>query len=176
MSNDTPLFSRPVHVSEIPDAGRRFTITTSPEERAAVAHLLGLPAVADLSAKLEVTPFRKDGLAVGGSLHTRLTQTCVVSLEEFETTLDAPIEIRFSTDGVDPNLEFDLAELNDPYAEDPPDLLVGGQINLGSIITEFLALELDPYPRKPGVEFAANDEETSLSPFEALNALKNKGE
>ena len=71
MSNDTPLFSRPVRVGDIPNAGRRFSITTTPEERDAVARLLGLPAVADLTAKLEVTPFGRDGLAVGGSIHAR---------------------------------------------------------------------------------------------------------
>lgn len=114
MSNDTPLFSRPVRVGDIPNAGRRFSITTTPEERDAVARLLGLPAVADLTAKLEVTPFGRDGLAVGGSIHARVTQTCVVSLDEFESTLDAPVDIRFSTDGVDPNAELDLAELTDP--------------------------------------------------------------
>lgn len=176
MSNDKPVFSRPVHLSDIPSTGRQYSITTSPEERAAVATQLGLPAIADLTAKLEVTHFHKDGLAVDGSLHARITQTCVVSLDEFESTLDAPIEIRFSPDGVDPNAEFDLAELSDPYAEDPPDLLVGGRIDLASVVVEFLALELDPYPRKPGVEFGETLVEDPLSPFHALKALKNKDE
>jgi hypothetical protein len=176
MSNDKPSFSRPVRVGEIPAMGRNFPITTTEQERAELARQLGLPAIAELTAKLLVVPFRKAGLAVDGSLHARVTQTCVVTLEDFESTVDAPVSIRFSTDGVDPNAEFDLAELTDPEAEDPPDLLVGGQIDLGAVMIEFLALELDPYPRKPGVAFERDGEETSLSPFDVLNALKNKGE
>ncbi len=37
---------------------------------------------------------------------------------------------------------------------DPPDPIVNGRIDLGQLAAEFLALGLDPYPRKPGVEFA----------------------
>ncbi len=176
MTTDKPVFSRPVHVHEIPANGRHFNITTTVPERAAVARQLGLPGIGELTAKLLVTPFRKDGLAVGGTIHSRLTQTCVVSAEDFESVVEAPVDIRFSPDGHDPNAEFDLAELNDPEAEDPPDLLTGSGIDLGAVIAEFLALALDPYPRKPGVAFEGLSEDPSLSPFAALNALKNKGE
>jgi uncharacterized metal-binding protein YceD (DUF177 family) len=175
MSDDKPIFSRPVHIHEIPGSGRHFNITTTEPERDAVAHQLGLPRIAELTAKLLVKPFRKDGLAVGGTIHARLTQTCVVSADDFESTVDAPVDIRFSPDGKDPNADFDLAELNDPEAEDPPDLLTGGEIDLGAVIAEFLALALDPYPRKPGIDFEAPREDPSLSPFAALNALKDKG-
>ena len=176
MSNDNLSFSRPVHVSDIPGAGRHFNITSTAEERALVARQLGLPAIAELTAKLTVTPFRKEGLAVDGTVRARLTQICVVSADNFESMVEAPVTIRFSPDGRDPNAEFDLAELNGPEAEDPPDLLIGGVIDLGDIVREFLALALDPYPRKPGAEFAAPGEEAGLSPFAALNALKNKSE
>lgn len=175
MTTDTPSFSRPVHVHEIPGAGRTFNITTSEPERDAVAHQLGLPGIAELTAKLVVTPFRKDGLAVSGTIHSLLTQTCVVSADDFESAVEAPVDIRFSPDGKDPNADFDLAELTNPDAEEPPDLLSGDAIDLGAIVTEFLALELDPYPRKPGVAFEGLGEDPALSPFAALNALKNKG-
>ncbi|CAM5765603.1 phosphodiesterase [Labrys miyagiensis] len=174
MTNDALTFSRPVHVHEVPATGRHFNIATSESEREAVARQLGLPGIAELSARLVVSPFRKDGLAVAGTVHARLTQTCVVSAEDFENTVEAPVEIRFSPDGQDPNADFDLAELNDPDAEDPPDLLTGGEIDLGAIIAEFLALALDPYPRKPGISFEGPAEDADLSPFAALNALKNK--
>jgi uncharacterized metal-binding protein YceD (DUF177 family) len=174
MINDEPIFSRPVHVREIPGSGRHFNITTTEAERRAVARQLGLPGIAELTAKLVVAPFGKEGLAVEGSVHARLTQTCVVSAEDFESTVEAPVEIRFSPDGQDPNADFDLAELNDPDAEDPPDLLTGGEIDLAAVIAEFLALALDPYPRKPGIAFESPDDEEDASPFAALNALKDK--
>jgi hypothetical protein len=50
--------------------------------------------------------------------------------------------------------------------------MVGGRIDLGGVITEFLALALDPYPRKPDVSFQPAIEEKDPSPFAALAALK----
>jgi hypothetical protein len=37
--------------------------------------------------------------------------------------------------------------------QDPPDPIMNGQIDLGALAGEFLALNLDLYPRKPGVTF-----------------------
>ena len=58
-------------------------------------------------------------------------------------------------------------------AEDPPDPLIGGVVDLGACISEFLTLALDPYPRKPGAQFnepaPAADAETS--PFAKLRTL-----
>ena len=58
----------------------------------------------------------------------------------------------------------------------PPDPIIGGQIDLGALVAEFLALGLDPHPRKPGVEFEKPrnpaDEDNVESPFSKLQALK----
>ena len=40
---------------------------------------------------------------------------------------------------------------------EPPDEIVNGKIDLGAVAAEFLALGLDPYPRKPGVDFDFKD-------------------
>ena len=44
--------------------------------------------------------------------------------------------------------------------EEPPEPIVDGTIDLGGVTLEFLALALDPYPRKPGVEFTEPAPET----------------
>jgi hypothetical protein len=38
-------------------------------------------------------------------------------------------------------------------------------------VTEHLALEIDPFPRKPGVEFDYQPPEEETSPFAALKKL-----
>ena len=43
---------------------------------------------------------------------------------------------------------------------EPPDEIVNGQIDLGALTAEFLALGLDPYPRKPGVDFSFRGDAT----------------
>ena len=48
---------------------------------------------------------------------------------------------------------------------------INGKIDLGALTAEFFALGLDPYPRKPGVEFVAPPgEDASDSPFAASGA------
>jgi pimeloyl-ACP methyl ester carboxylesterase len=37
--------------------------------------------------------------------------------------------------------------------EDEPDPIIDGAVDLGGLAVEFMILALDPYPRKPGVEF-----------------------
>ena len=173
MNDPQTVFTRPLRVAEISSGGRSVKITANAQECAAVASLLHLPAVATLEAQLEVTPFGKEGAAVSGTIRARVTQTCVATSEDFDTDVEAPVSIRYSTDGIDPNAEVDLEEmLASLDAEDPPDLLVDGRIDLGAIITEFLALTLDPYPRKPGTEFAGLADEAGSSAFAALSALK----
>ncbi|MGB7247021.1 MAG: DUF177 domain-containing protein, partial [Methylovirgula sp.] len=59
---------------------------------------------------------------------------------------------------------------------DPPDAIVDGMIDVGALAAEFLALGLDPYPKKPGVEFApvTVPEESAGRPFDALKKLTNR--
>jgi len=43
--------------------------------------------------------------------------------------------------------------------EDDADPIENGWIDLGEVVTETLALDLDPYPRKPGEAFPGHVEE-----------------
>jgi hypothetical protein len=167
-------FTRPLAVSDIFSGGRTIRITTDERERAEVARILSVPGVASLEAKLDVTPFGKDGLSVAGEIHAHLTQTCSVTFDGFDSDVVAPVDIRFSPDGRDPNAGFDPAELADPEAQDPPDRLVGGRIDLADVVIEFLALALDPYPRKPGAVFSEGPGEKPDSPFAALKRPETK--
>lgn len=171
MSSTT--FERPLLVADVPPKGKRFTIEMSTAECAAIAELLELPKVSAVKAELDVQHFGEDGLEVRGTIHADVTQTCVVSLEPFDTHEDLDIEIRFSPDGIDPlDDTVSIEDLVDENAIDPPDKLVDGQIDLGHIVFEFLALGLDPYPRKPGVVFEEPSGEEEPGPFSALRALK----
>ena len=49
--------------------------------------------------------------------------------------------------------------------------LEGDQIDLAAYVVEHLALELDPFPRKPGAEFDYQPEAAEVSPFAVLKKL-----
>ena len=62
----------------------------------------------------------------------------------------------------------------DIAADDPPDPLVNGAVDLAAVVAEFLALAVDPYPRKPGAVFSPPVEPggQGSSPFAELEKLK----
>ena len=188
-------FSRPLIVEELPPEGLDLTISATEAERRALALRDGLEALTKLEGSLHVAPWRGLGLVVTGEMRARIAQICVVTLDPFESEIVEPIDVKFApvqashapppvaSQGAGARSRRRAAEAEDlapPKAEhegeDPPDPIVGGQIDLGALVAEFLALGLDPYPRKPGVEFegpqAPADEDGADNPFAKLQALK----
>jgi uncharacterized metal-binding protein YceD (DUF177 family) len=176
MTESVP-FSRIVRVDALPRGGQNITIEASPSEREALASLYKIPAIAALTATLRLERAGQDGVRVSGAVHGELTETCVVSLEPFAATVDEDIDVRFAplseADSVHgPMGETETFSIAD---EDEPDPIIEGKIDIGTLAAEFFALGLDPYPRKPGVEFIAPTESPPAeSPFAALAAKPAK--
>jgi hypothetical protein len=105
---------------------------------------------------------------VTGLVKASITQVCVMTLEPFDSTIEEEVEVDFAeASGMPAEPPTDINEY------EPPDEIVNGQIDLGALTAEFLALGLDPYPRKPGVDFNYRDPaDEKDSPFAALNKLK----
>ena len=61
---------------------------------------------------------------------------------------------------------------HDAEEDDLPDPIVNGRIDIGAVTAEFLALGLDPYPRKPEVDFAYQEDSGRENPFAALARIK----
>jgi uncharacterized metal-binding protein YceD (DUF177 family) len=175
MTEAGPL-TRMVRVDALPQEGRTVTIEASPSEREALASLYRLPAIAALTATLRLEPAGRGGARVTGAVHGEFTQTCVVSLEPFTATVDEAVDARFAPQEEDSARRAGRETLTLALAdEDDPDPVVDGRIDLGALAAEFFALGLDPYPRKPGVEFVAPAEQAaSDSPFAALAAKPAK--
>jgi hypothetical protein len=94
----------------------------------------------------------------------------VVTLDPIENEINEPIDLTFAP-ATSPVADHG-GEVEVPL-EDAPEPLVGGQVDLGAIATEFLILAVDPYPRKSDAVFqtpTAGDD--SAHPFAALAALK----
>jgi uncharacterized metal-binding protein YceD (DUF177 family) len=176
---DAPPFSRPFRVDALPAEGQSQTIEAGPEERAALAALNRLPAIASLTATFAARRGGRGGVHVTGDVHAEVTQVCVVSLEPFPATVDEPVDVRFASaeaaEDAARRVKEDDAALVELGGEDPPDPIVDGRIDLGALAAEFLALGLDPYPRKPGVAFTPLEPQHGAdSPFAALGKLAKK--
>lgn len=183
-SGGTPLFSRPLPVDSVGDSGQRLKFRASEAECAALADQDGLDALRDLVVEAEVLRRGREGLLVRGRVTALVTQACVVTLEPFEAKVDEPFELEFAPQAeAEAAYERAMAEIEaaqDKAAalagqKDPPDPIIDGKIDLGAIAAEFLALGLDPHPRKPGVQFDGGGDpaEETPSPFAALARLKS---
>jgi uncharacterized metal-binding protein YceD (DUF177 family) len=157
-----------VAVTDIPQSGRRFELRADERTRAAVASLTGLRTVARLEAQFEVRRHGADGLHVTGTVSATVGQFCVVSLEPIESEIEEGIDLVF-VPGAESGHAAGVAG-----AEEGPEPLVDGRIDLGAIATEFLVLGIDPHPREPGVVFEppAIEDDPAAHPFAALAALK----
>lgn len=173
MSDGAPL-SRPQAVQSLPKGGQAVTFSASEAERAALAAFLDLPSVESLEADFLLRPAR-GGVHVTGTVRASLHQACVVTLEPFPTTVEEEVDVRYAPpEALGPVTAKEVERRLDE--EDPPEPLTGGAIDLGALAAETVALGLDPFPRKPGVEAVdMTIGDVGESPFAALAALK-KGE
>lgn len=172
MSDDIP-FSRPVKVETLPRDGLVQVIEANAEERAGLAKLNNLVDISALKAKFTIKKSGK-GVRVVGDLHGEVTQTCIVSLDPFPVEIEEPIDVKFAPAAPERKAPARAEEVILLEMDDEPDPIVDGQIDLGALAGEFLALALDPYPRKPGVEFTPPKIDDEDSPFDALTELAKK--
>ncbi len=153
-------FSRPLQVDRVPKLGSHERLTADDRECAALAARVGIPKIHSLGGFLKISPWRGGGLKIAGNLEAEVDQISVVSLEAFTTKVEYPVE-RF----------FLPPRETQSTSEEDVDVIENGIMDLGEILAETLALELDPYPRKPGEVF--NDllesvEPEKVSPFAKL--------
>ena len=162
-------WSLPVAVDDIPDTGRHIEIEASAATREALAKLAAVRELPRLAAVFDLTRLGA-GVHVVGQVTARVGQTCVVSLEPVESSLEEAVDVRFA-----PTAEASTPEIEGKAGEDPPEPLVGGKVDLGAIATEFLLLGIDPYPRKSDAKFMPpKAEDDGPHPFAALEALKKR--
>ncbi len=136
-------FSRPIEVARIPKLGSHEKLNADAKECAALAKRLEVPAIYALAAELKAKPWRGGGVKVAGQLTVDLDQESVVSLDIFRSTYVYQVERYFLN--VPPSADLESDEDIDP--------IENGVIDLGEMVAETLALELDPYPRRPGESF-----------------------
>jgi uncharacterized metal-binding protein YceD (DUF177 family) len=168
-----PAWSVPVVVADIPDTGRRLNLVADEPTRQAVAKIAALAALPRLEAEFDLTR-HGDGVRVTGHVTATVVQNCVVTLDPVESSIDETVDLEFQPqDATAPG----AAGLQSLEADEAPEPLRDGLVDLGAVAVEFLILGIDPYPRSPGAVFdAPAAEDPSSHPFAALAALKSGGD
>lgn len=157
-------FHRPIPLDRIGTQGHDVTVEATRAECAALAVRMKLPAVHAVSCTFHLVRESRDVVAAHGVLRASITQTCVVSLEDFDTVVEEGFQLRFVPAGEE-------AEDIDPEAVDEVPF-VGNRIDLGEAAAEQLGLALDPYPRSPGAEPPEIEVDVAPHPFAGLAGLR----
>jgi hypothetical protein len=159
----------PIRVEDVPETGRRLELTADESVRTTVAEAAGVNGLTRLEATFDLTRQGRGGLHVVGGVSATVRQTCVVTLELIANEVVEPIDLVFVPAGGQTSAAAELPL----HANDLPEPIVDGMVDLGAIATEFLILGIDPYPRKPGAVFEApRTADGAATPFAALAALK----
>lgn len=149
------------------EQGRSMEIEATPEECALLALRFGLNGLCSLSADLSMTP-QKNGriIHLEGSFRANVTQICVVTLGPLVSTVEGTLDLLYDSTleatGEEIN-SFNIDDVGD--SEDSLEPLTDGHIDIGEAVSEQLALEIDPFPRKPGVSFGVYSTETETEEF-----------
>jgi len=168
-----PAWSHLVRLGALGHGVAKVQLIADEAARKRIARLLDLAELTALSADITITPWF-DGAEIEADWSADLVQICGVSLEPLPDSPAGHFIVRVvpadSQHAPSAETEIDL----DPDAPDPPDVLEDDDsVDLAGYVVEHLALEIDPFPRKPGVEFEPPKDDADLSPFAALRKLQD---
>ena len=175
MNNSVPIFSVPIRVDEVPETGRRVTLSPDASVRAALARAAGLLDLPRLEATFDIVRQGRGGVHVAGKVSATVRQTCVVTLEEIDNEIDETVDLTFVAGARHAEASAHDGDGEGAGPTDAPEILADGTVDLGAIAAEFLLLGVDPYPRKSDAVFVAPAPDgTGNHPFAALAALKER--
>lgn len=182
----TPEFSRIVKTDEMVKGKEKLVIEANEKERAALAERFELVSIDSLRAELEVKTASNGEVTVRGPMSADIVQSCVATLEPVPETVEDTVEVLFSPHVSEDDMPSNPDDLENLSEEElmalleQPEPLVDGKIDLGEVVSQFLAVAMDPYPRKEDAELPdsirseEDVEEDKPNPFAQLAGLKEQ--
>jgi uncharacterized metal-binding protein YceD (DUF177 family) len=176
MSDGLPL-SQSYNLARLGNAGETVVITADEAQRAAIAKWAGILSLESFEATVEIKKRDASRFDLAFHLTADLAQACVVSLEPVPGRIDhrfnrelhfiGPTRHKQIADDSVPELVLDIEE-------EGPEVIESLHYDLAGPILEEFVLSLEPYPRRPGVEFApqSDQQDRPESPFAVLKTLK----
>jgi uncharacterized metal-binding protein YceD (DUF177 family) len=173
-----PELSVLITISQIQDGFFKTDIKATNEQSIKLARRFGLIELKSFNASLKATLLATEPIVlVEGSFKAKVIQQCVVTLDSVSNEVKGIFICKYSES---PEVEYTGPIDFDLMTEEPPELIIDGQFDVGIILTEQLGLELNSFPRTVGVSFDAPSDIISTNkfekhcsnPFEVLKKLK----
>lgn len=182
-----------VKVDDLSEIELSLEFSPNDEETRHLARRLNVQSVQDLKVKCVAYRSPLNHLVhVKGHLQAKVIQICVVTLDPVQENVETKFEGWFGNPDRVVSIEkakrkrmenMSGAELPVLEERDDPEPIVDGVIDIGELATQYLALSIDPYPHKEGVEFERQHDnvtqpipESRQNPFEVLRDWKKSEE
>ncbi len=188
-----PEFSRLFNVANL-KTKKRVAIEATEEECLILAQRMKVSQVNWVRAQLVVSPWKGRvngvsgvGVQVVGLLDAQVVQPCSATLASVSEHIEEDIKYKYISSLKEKTEQKYDKEIDIHFEEDdPPEDLMGDEIDLGALAAEVLGLSINPYPRKEGVQFNADaaeitgcehfdekpEKEPENHPFASLSKLK----
>jgi uncharacterized metal-binding protein YceD (DUF177 family) len=170
-------FAHSYNLARLGNAGDTVRFVADAAQLEAIARWAGILSLEKFETELEIKKLAANRFGLAFHLTASITQSCIVTLEPVASQMDRRFarELVFvgasrhrdTTDSV-PDLVLDTDQ------EEGPEEIDSLHFDLAAPVLEEFVLSLDPYPRRPGVEFAPESpvSEPPESPFAVLKGLK----
>lgn len=164
-------------VLDVPDAGLAIDRVATPAERESFAKDLEVLGVDRLVLNGRVRAAGEGRYHLTGQLGARVAQACVVTLDPVPEEVSVALDIDF----VPPHLMPPPIPEADESDEDAPqsqlcEPIMNGVLDLGELVFQEVAANLDPYPRLPDANLdkteAGPGDGATTNPFAKLKDLK----
>ncbi len=175
MSSEPIPLERIYNLGRLGSAGDEVVVSANTAELVQLAHWGSVRSVESFSAKIDLRRLSSSRFSYDAVLQTEIVQDCVVTLEPVRSVLKRRTRrelhlaetSRFPADG---DVVVDPVSDDDDVREEIASL----HYDLAAPLLEELVLAIDPYPRAPGVAFAAPPDPATKpeSPFAVLKNLK----
>ena len=160
---------------QVPAGGLGIKRAATDVERAALAAALEILSCDALQVSYRLSRAPDDGYRLKGKLTADVVQACVVTLAPVHDTVTAEFAVEFRPED---EVRAAAGGAVDLEADTEIEPIKGTVMAAGRVVFEELAAALNPYPRRPGAEFAAPADPKQAAeiakehPFAALAKLK----
>jgi hypothetical protein len=172
-------FSHSYNLARLGNAGDTVRFSADADARGNIAKWAGILSLEAFQTEVEIKKLAPNRFSLAFHLTADVTQSCVVTLEPVASHMDKSFtrELVFvgnarHRDAADSVASPDL--VLDGDLEEGPEEIDSLHLDLAIPALEEFALSLDPYPRRPGVEFVPESpvSEPPPSPFAVLKGLR----
>ena len=178
----SPELSIPINVAQLPSTGITINKRIKKDICSKIASRVAVDVLESFIINISVCRGNEPNLTANiiGKINATIIQACSVTLEPISSTLCIPVNLTFAEENH--YTQANLTDIN-PEEEAPPELMSSGEFDLGDVLIQLLAVEINPFPRKPETSFDdyqdinryATEERRNISdhPFSKLAELKD---